>query len=200
MEELLHWIVEFVHATGYVGIFIMTFLESTFLPIPSEITMVPAGYLVYQKKMDFFMVLISSILGTVGGALLNYVIARKYGRPLIEKYKKYFFLNDRRIQKIEVFFEKHGEISTFTGRLLPAVRHFISMPAGIAKMNINKFIAYTSLGGGLWMLALIGVGYYIGDNEELVRVTLKKVLGVIAVASVLLVMGYLYYQKRKSKS
>lgn len=199
MEEILHWIVEFVHSTGYVGIFVMTFLESTFLPIPSEITMIPAGYLVYQQKMDFWLVLFASVTGTAGGALLNYLIARKYGRPLIEKYKKYLFLNDARIHQFEVFFEKHGEISTFTGRLLPAVRHFISIPAGIAKMNINKFIIYTSIGGGLWMLALIGVGYYIGDNEDIIRQTMKQLLGVILAGSVALVIGYSWYQKRKSR-
>jgi membrane protein DedA with SNARE-associated domain len=197
MEEILHWIVEFVHNTGYVGIFVMTFLESTFLPIPSEITMIPAGYLVYQQKMDFWLVILSSVTGTAGGALLNYLIARKYGRPLIEKYKKYLFLNDTRIRKFEVFFEKHGEISTFTGRLLPAVRHFISIPAGIAKMNINKFIIYTSMGGSLWMLALVGMGYYIGNNEDIIREAMKQLLGAIVVGSFALVVGYMIYQKCK---
>jgi membrane protein DedA with SNARE-associated domain len=197
MEEILHWIVEFVHNTGYVGIFVMTFLESTFLPIPSEITMIPAGYLVYQQKMDFWLVILSSVTGTAGGALLNYLIARKYGRPLIEKYKKYLFLNDTRIRKFEVFFEKHGEISTFTGRLLPAVRHFISIPAGIAKMNINKFIIYTSMGGSLWMLALVGMGYYIGNNEDIIREAMKQLLGAIVVGSVALIVGYMIYQKCK---
>lgn len=201
MEELIRWIVEFVHDTGYVGIFVMTFLESTFLPIPSEITMVPAGYLVFQGKMDFWLVFIASVLGTAGGALLNYAIAYRFGRPLLQKYKRFFFLNDQRINKIEVFFDKHGEISTFTGRLLPGVRHFISIPAGIAKMNINKFFIYTSLGGGLWMLALIGVGYYIGDNEAVIRDTLEKLIGFIVVGSVFFIAGYAYYQrKKKSKS
>lgn len=200
MEDLIRWIVEFVHDTGYVGIFVMTFLESTFLPIPSEITMVPAGYLIFQGKMDFWLVFFSSVFGTTGGAALNYAIARRFGRPLLQKYKRFLLLNDLRLAKMDVFFEKHGEVSTFTGRLLPGVRHFISIPAGIAKMNIHKFWIYTSLGGGLWMLALIGVGYYIGNNEDMIRQTVKQLVGFIVVGSVVFVAAYAYYQRKKSRS
>lgn len=197
MEQLIHWIVNFVDATGYVGIFIMTFLESTFLPIPSEITMVPAGYLIQQEKMQFLPVFLASVFGTVGGAYLNYFIARKFGRPLIVRFQKYFFLNAKKLAKLDMFFDKHGEISTFTGRLLPGIRHFISMPAGLAGMRLDKFLIYTTLGGALWMLILIGVGYFIGNNEEAIRGAMHQVVAGIVVVSVLLVGTYWIIMKRK---
>ncbi len=197
METLVHWIVNFVDTTGYVGIFVMTFLESTFLPIPSEITMVPAGYLVHQGKMEFLPVFLSSTIGTVGGAYLNYYIARRFGRPLIVRFQKYFFLNAKKLAKLDIFFDKHGEISTFTGRLLPGIRHFISMPAGLAGMRLDKFLIYTTLGGALWMMILIGVGYFIGDNEAMIRQALNKIVGVIVIGAVLVIALYWYIMKRK---
>lgn len=200
MEQLVHWIVNFVDATGYVGIFVMTFLESTFLPIPSEITMVPAGYLVQQGKMDMMTVFCASTVGTVGGAYLNYFIAKKFGRPLLVRFQKYLFLNEKKIEKLDKFFEKHGEVSTFTGRLLPGIRHFISMPAGLARMRVEKFLLYTTLGGGLWMATLMGVGYFIGNNEALIKQALHQIVIAIAVGSVALFAVYWFFvQKRGSQ-
>ena len=115
----------------------MTFIESTFIPIPSEITMIPAGYLIGKGELNFFLVFLCSISGTVLGALTNYMIAYHYGRKLLVNYGKYFFLNTTKLVKIELFFRKYGKISTFFGRMLPGVKHFISFPAGLGKMNLR---------------------------------------------------------------
>jgi len=168
MEELLTWYVNLVSSLGYLGIFIMTIVESTILPIPSEITMIPAGYLIYQGKMSFFAVLISSTLGTLMGSLMNYYIASRFGRHLVITYGKYVFFREKQLEKVEKFFIKHGSISTFTGRLVPGVRHLISFVAGLSKMDLRKFSLFTSLGGGLWMLILIITGRYIGENQQLI--------------------------------
>ena len=196
MPDYLQWIIDLVHHFGYPGIFVATFLESTFVPIPSEVTMIPAGYLIYQGEMNVWMVLLCSISGTIGGALANYYIALKLGRPVLLKYKKYFFLNDAKIEKIERFFAKHGEISTLSGRLIPGLRHLISIPAGIARMDIKKFCIFTGIGGGIWMVTLTAVGYYIGGKEELVReYTPKVVMGGIALA-ILAIVAYVLYMKK----
>lgn len=170
------WIVDFVHQFGYLGIFIMTFIESTFVPIPSEVTMVPAGYLIYQGQMNFYYVMAASIAGTVCGSLANYWIAFHYGRKLLERYGKYFFMTPEKMKKMEDFFFEHGAISTFSGRLIPGVRHYISFPAGLARMNLRLFSIYTALGGAIWMACLIGVGYFIGHEQKLI----KKYLSLIA--------------------
>ena len=139
MESFAQWLVDFVHEFGYWGIFIMAFLESTFVPIPSEVTMVPAGYLVHQDKMNAWLVLFSSITGAIGGSLANYYIAFHYGRRFLYAYGKYLFFNHDKMQKLDKFFASHGEISTLTGRLIPGLRHVISFPAGLAHMDIKKF-------------------------------------------------------------
>src|SRR5690242_4622913 len=129
----------------------MTFLESTFVPIPAEFTMVPAGYLVHQGEMNAVLVMLSAITGTIGGSIANYYIAYHYGRKFLYHYGKYLFFNHERMEKLDKFFASHGEISTLTGRLVPGLRHFISFPAGLAHMNLRKFVTYTGVGGGIWM-------------------------------------------------
>lgn len=169
ISDVIEWLVHFVHEFGYVGIFIMTFLEGSFLPIPSEITMVPAGYLVHQGKMNFWIVWFAAIMGTICGALVNYYIAAKYGRPFLIRYGKYFMINEEKFNKMERFIKDHGEISMFTGRLLPGIRNLITFPAGVLHMHLKPFCIYSGLGGALWTGVLLGVGYLIGDNEALVK-------------------------------
>lgn len=199
IDTAIHWLVALVEHLGIGGIFIMTFLESTFAPIPSEITMIPAGYLVQQGKMSLVGTLLASILGTVGGAYFNYWIAKRFGRGLFIRYGKYFLMSPEKLVKIEKFFEKHGAISTFTGRLIPGVRHFISFPAGLANMDLKKFFIYTALGGALWMSTLLALGYYIGANQDLAVKYLPIIklclFGFIAV----LFAGYVMRNARRKK-
>lgn len=196
-DAVVQWLVAFVEHLGVLGIFIMTFLESTFMPIPSEITMIPAGYLVQQGKMDFISVLLASIAGTVGGAYFNYWIARHFGRGLFLRYGKYFLMTPAKLKKLESFFDKHGAISTFIGRLIPGVRHYISFPAGLAQMNRRTFIIYTALGGAIWMTVLITLGYHIGENRALMVKWLPLIKGGMLLVILVLLAGYILRGKIK---
>jgi membrane protein DedA with SNARE-associated domain len=194
---MVQWLVATVEQMGVMGIFIMTFLESTFVPIPSEIVMIPAGYLIHQGVFDWFVVWPVSILGTIGGAYFNYLIARHLGRRLFLRYGKYFLMNAEKLTKIEAFFTKHGAFSMFIGRLIPGVRHFISFPAGLAMMDLRLFLFFTALGGGLWMGILLVLGYYIGANKELLMQYMLEIKGGVSLFIVLLTAVYIWHQKRR---
>lgn len=199
LQQAAEWLVHFVHTLGYPGIFIMTFLESTFVPIPSEVTMIPAGYLAQQGQMSLFWVLFLSITGTIGGALFNYYIAYHYGRRFMYAYGKYFLFGHDKMDKLDKFFASHGEISTFTGRLVPGLRHFISFPAGLAHMDLKKFCIYTGAGGAIWMTTLVTVGYVIGGNKQMIRQYMPYITAGALVVVVLLIAAYVWRQRRKKR-
>lgn len=161
--NIISTIVEIVGTLGYAGIFVMMFLESSFFPFPSEVVMIPAGYLAYQGEMNAIIAVLCGIAGSLAGALFNYYIALKLGRELLITYGKYVFFTEQTMQKMDNFFEKHGPISTFIGRLITVVRQYISLPAGLARMNLAKFCIYTSLGAGIWVIILTVIGYYVGE-------------------------------------
>lgn len=124
--------------------------------------MIPAGYLVYRGDMNAVIAVIAGVAGSLAGALLNYWLALRFGREFLIRFGKYFFFTESSMQKMESYFTKHGEISTFVGRLIMGVRQYISLPAGLARMNLAKFCFYTSLGAGIWVVILVLIGYYIG--------------------------------------
>ena len=193
--DIVKFIVETVGSLGYVGIFIMMFLESTVFPIPSEVVMIPAGYLAHKGEMNIYIVIILGALGSLCGALFNYYFALKFGRTFLMKYGKYFFVSQETIEKTEVFFKDHGHISTFSGRLIPGLRHYISLPAGLARMNLFVFCLYTTLGATIWVIILTILGYYIGDNEALVKEYLRYLI--IGLLVFLVLLGAWYYKKVK---
>ncbi len=199
MYEFFLRIVDLVHSFGYVGIFIMTFVESTFVPIPAEVTLIPAGFLVHKNEMNLYLVWSISVLGTVGGSLFNYYIALYVGRRILTRYGRYFFINDIKLQKMDMFFEKHGSLSIFIGRLLPGVKHFISFPAGLARMDLKTFCTYSAIGGTIWCGILIMLGYMIGQNEELIVKYLKQINFVIIVSVSLLIALYIWRSNTKNK-
>jgi membrane protein DedA with SNARE-associated domain len=199
MYELFLQVVWFVESLGYLGIFIMTFIESTFIPIPAEITLIPAGYLVHQGELNGYIVLLISSLGTLGGSLANYYIAYFFGRKLFTAKGKYFFINADKLKKFETFFANHGAVSVFTGRFLPGVKHFISFPAGLAKMDIKKFSLYSFAGGAIWCAILIYLGYVIGENETLIKKYLKQI-NILLVSLVALFAVYYFYRKKRSET
>ena len=196
-ETVLAWITHMVEVLGYPGIFLEALLESTFVPLAVEVTMVPAGYLVYQGRMNGALVLTLAILGTITGSLINYSIARSCGRYLLVRYGKYMFLNEHKLEWIERYFRRHGPISIFLGRMVFGVRHVISFPAGLAKMNVAKFTLYTALGGGLWTALLLILGYLIGSHQDEVRRLMPFIkigaVGVVALA------GYAYWRHSRGK-
>ncbi len=197
LSNIINFIVETVGSLGYIGIFIMMFLESSFFPFPSEVVMIPAGYLAYKGEMNMYLVILFGILGSLAGSLFNYYLAVKFGRKFLIKYGKYFFIKEETIVRMEEFFKNHGHISTFSGRLIPVVRQYISLPAGLARMNLFVFSLYTSLGAGIWVIILAILGYYLGDNEGLIKEYLRYIIVAILIA--LVVLAFLYYKKLKTK-
>ncbi|MBZ4656777.1 MAG: hypothetical protein JG759_1325 [Thermoanaerobacter sp.] len=200
MDKIVAFIVASIGGMGYLGIILLMALESSFFPFPSEVVVPPAGYLASIGKMNLLLVILAGILGSIIGALVNYYIAYKYGRNLLIRYGKYFFINEEKFIKIEKFFTNHGEISTFVGRLIPGVRQYISFPAGLAKMNMTKFIIYTALGAGIWVIILAYVGYFIGNNIELIKEKLHIITIIIFPFIIIIIMLYIYINKKKKKA
>ncbi len=196
LKDLAQFLVDQIFEFGYPGIFILMAIESSFIPFPSEIVLVPAGYLASQEKMSIALIAINAIGGSMVGALINYYLAFFVGRKFLQRFGKYFFISETTLQKMDSFFEKHGSISTFTGRLVPAVRQLISIPAGLAHMNLAKFSIYTALGAGLWSMVLILLGYFIGENQELINQYLKQITFTIVI---LVIMFSIIYYKIKIK-
>ncbi len=199
MAEIVNFIVNLVGDMGYLGIFVMMFLESSFFPFPSEVAMIPAGYLASKGEMSLLFAWLAGTLGSVAGALFNYGLGYKLGRPFLEKYGKYLFLKEESLTKVENFFSKYGEPSTFWGRLVPGVRQYISLPAGVGKMNLLSFTFYTFLGAGIWCAVLLGLGYFIGENEEEIKHYLHLILGGVIIL-VALVISYYYFKAKKAKA
>ena len=197
LTTVINFIVETVSSLGYAGIFIMMFLESSFFPFPSEVVMIPAGYLAYKGEMNIYIVILLGALGSLGGALFNYYFALKFGKRFLMKYGKYFFVSHETIEKTETFFKNHGHISTFSGRLIPGLRHYISLPAGLARMNLFVFCLYTTLGATLWVVILTLLGYYLGDNEALVKEYLRYLIVVVLISLAILV--FWYYKRVKNR-
>jgi membrane protein DedA with SNARE-associated domain len=195
LEPIVTYVVDIVGALGYMGIFFMMFLESSFFPFPSEVVMIPAGYLAYKGEMNIYLAIASGIAGSLAGALFNYYLAIRFGRVILLKYGRYVFIKEETIIKMETFFDKHGAISIFSGRLIPAVRQYISFPAGLAKMNLALFSFYTSLGAAIWVVILALLGYYIGDNEALIKEYLRYII--FGILFILAIAGYYYYKKTK---
>jgi membrane protein DedA with SNARE-associated domain len=197
MEEIILWLVEKIGQLGYPGIVVLMFLESTFVPIPSEVVIPPAGYLVSRGDMDMLAVILCGVVGSILGALFNYVLALWLGRPLLMRYGKYMLLPPHRFEKVNAFFITHGEISTFTGRLIPGLRHFISFPAGLARMKLWHFIGYTALGSAIWVTILAYIGKIVGDNMELVmRYSRHALIGVLVVMTVVFVIYIRIHRKK----
>jgi membrane protein DedA with SNARE-associated domain len=200
MHELLKWLVDTISTVGYPGIVFLMFVESTFIPLPSEIIIPPAGYLISQNKMSWMGVILSGTIGSVLGALFNYTLAVYLGRPFILKYGKYFGVSQKHFFQGEKFFLKHGNISTFIGRLILGLRHYISFPAGLCRMNLAKFCFYTAAGASIWVAVLAYIGYFVGNNQEKVAEVTKQWSIVIILGCVLLVVGYIVWHRRKSKN
>ena len=198
IHELAQLLVDLIFDWGYLGIFIMMAIESSFVPFPSEIVLVPAGYLASQGDMSVFMIMLAALGGSMVGAFINYYLALTLGRTLLQKYGKYFFIQEKALEKMDAYFEKHGAISTFTGRLIPGIRQLISIPAGLARMNLVQFSLFTALGAGIWALILILLGYFIGENQELINAYLKQIT--IGVLVTLVIITAIYYKIKKKRS
>lgn len=194
IREVLQYFLLFFQKSGYVGVFFLMALESTIVPIPSEVVVPPAGYLASKGELSLLGVILAGTFGSLAGALLNYYMALKFGRPaflrFIRKYGQYVLLTEASFLKMEGFWHNHGHISTFVGRLLPGLRHVISIPAGFARMALTLFCIYTTVGAFIWCTVLALCGYYFGKNEALLKEYLAKGSYGVIIFSGLLIVGY----------
>lgn len=197
MHELIDWLLTTMNSLGYPGIFILMAMESSIIPVPSELVMPPAGYLAHQGSMNIWLAILMGTVGSLVGAYANYFTAHYLGRPLVLKYGKYVWITEEKFVKVERFFLRHGEISTFIGRLLPVIRHLISIPAGIAGMNHFRFSLYTLVGAGIWCTILAWIGYFIGREQALImQYSRQAVIGVVVFCAILVAV----YVRRHKRS
>lgn len=196
LEESLFYFLKFFEKTHYFGIFFLMIIESSFIPFPSEVVIPPAAYLAYKGKLSLIGVILSGTLGSLVGALFNYYLALKLGRPafqhLVKKYGKFLFLTEYSLQKVDLFWNRHGSFSTFIGRLIPGVRQIISLPAGFAKMGLLLFCVYTTSGAFIWISFLAFCGYFFGKNETLLKEYLKEGSYTITFLVFLMIILYLF--------
>lgn len=194
LEGLFSYFAHFFLSIGYVGILVAMAVESSFIPLPSEVIMIPAGYYASSGMFNVYLLIFLGTLGSVIGALINYYIAFRFGRTILHKNAKYLFTTEQKLDKIEGFFRKHGSFSTFVGRLIPGVRHYISIPAGLSKMNIYYFVSYTALGSFIWVSILTYLGYSIGSNSKLLSVYLKEITLIMLLLLLLISIVYVSIQ------
>ncbi len=197
IHELAQTLVDLIFDWGYLGIFLLMAVESSFVPFPSEIVLIPAGYLASSGDMSITLIMLSALGGSLLGAFTNYFLALTLGRKFLLRYGHYFFIKEETLLKMEDFFAHHGHISTFTGRLIPGVRQLISIPAGLARMNLFQFGLFTILGAGIWALVLTLLGYFIGENQELIHQYLKQIT--IITITLLFIIGLIYYKYQKNR-
>lgn len=191
-DSTIQFLINFINEIGYFGIFIGMFLESTLVPLPSELVMIPAGMAASKGLMNIYIATFVGILGNILGAIFSYYLASSIGRALLFKIGKYFFVKAETIIRIEEFFKNHGPISVFIGRILPGFRHFISLPAGVAKMDMKLFFIYTTLGSTIWTSILSALGFFIGENQELIKENLHEIVIGSAVVCAIIIALYIF--------
>ena len=205
VDQIIRWFVETIFQLGYPGIVLLMAIESSVFPLPSEIIIPPAGVPVAQGRMSAVLVVAAGAVGSVLGALVNYGLALWLGRPFLHRYSRYFLVREASLDKAEAFFRRHGEIGTLIGRLVPVVRHLISLPAGIARMPLGKFVAYTALGAALWCVVLTWIGWYVGrtavvwETADFQRLSSRAVLIMLPVAALVLVI-YAWFRRDRARA
>ncbi len=199
LEDTVNWLVGTIGDWGYAGITILMFLESTFFPFPSEVVVVPGGYLASQNAMNIWLVILSGTVGSLLGAVFNYWLALRLGRPFFIKYGHYLFVSEKKLDKADEFFDRHGHISTFIARLLPGIRQIISLPAGLARMNFLVFSLFTTLGAAIWVIILALLGFWFGENQELIAEKVNEIFYILLPACALIVAIYIFFYLKKRK-
>lgn len=197
LAYLVELFIKVISDAGYMGLTFLMTLESMIAPVPSEAVMPFAGFLIYQGKMHWETVIFFSTLGSIIGSLISYYIGMAFGRPLIVRYGKYLLLNEHHLDLSERFFRRFGQKTIFISRFIPIVRHFISLPAGAAKMNLGLFCAYTILGAALWNSFLAYLGFRLGSNWSAIR-TYSEKLDIIVIALIIIGISYIFYKNRKN--
>ena len=188
---------------GHLGVFFLMTIESSFLPLPSEIVIPPAAFLAQKGEMNIWIVFLVGTLGSCLGATINYLLSITLGRKIIyaaarTKWAKMLLINEQKIQHAENYFLQYGNAATLIGRLVPGVRHLISIPAGFTKMPFANFLLFTFLGSAIWVTALSGLGYWFGANEDLIKEYYHEISLVGLILAVSFVI-YLFVKNKKAK-
>lgn len=208
VESFIQWLLDRFRDIGYPGIVVLMAIESSILPLPSELVMPPAGYLAAKGELALPTVILCGVLGSVVGALANYALAAWLGRAFIHRLGRYLLVSERSLERSERFFAAHGEISTFVARMLPVIRHLISLPAGLARMPLPRFATFTALGAGIWCTVLTLIGWTIGRKENVllgalnaeVRREATHAMTVIIPVLAVITLGYVIWTRRRSKA
>lgn len=185
LESFASWVQHIVLQVGYPGVFVLITLESTLVPIPSELVMPYAGYLAWKGEFSLPVILVINSVAALLGSGICYWIGVVGGKPFLVKYGKYFLVRQHDIARTEAFFAKHGKATIFIGRFLPVIRHVISIPAGIARMPLRGFFLQTFLGSTIWGGVLILLGYYVGGNWQALSNAFSRIDHLIAAILVL---------------
>lgn len=203
MYHIVDLVLGIVWEMGYLGIFIMMTIESSFIPFPSEVAMIPAGYLSALWEMNIYLAFLAGTLWALLWASINYYLGMRYWavviRNMIHRYGKYIFLKETHYLKSEEYFASHGAITTLAWRFIPAVRQLISIPAGIFKMKFSLFLLLTFIGAGTWNAILIWIWYVAGKNDELVKRLLSEAFLIIIIVLWVIIMLYIAYVKSQAK-
>ncbi|MDP3998849.1 MAG: DedA family protein [bacterium] len=198
MEFLVHWITDFISQVSYTGIFILMLLESALIPIPSEVTMLFSGFLASTGRFNFWLVVLAGAVGNLVGSWLAYWLGlwgeSSVVRGLIRRFGKYVLISEEEFNRAEIWFNRYGEVIVFFSRILPVVRTFISLPAGIAKMNFWKFTIYTFIGSLIWSYFLTKIGFTLGANWAVLENYFRQFQYLIAG---FLFIGIFWYALRK---
>lgn len=204
LSSFIHWLIDTVSALGYPGIVVLMAIESSVLPLPSELVMPPAGYLAAKGQMNASLATLAGAAGSIIGALVNYFLAVVVGEPVLRRYGKFVLVSNASLDRAEAFFARHGEISTLIGRLVPVVRHLISIPAGMSRMRLRRFVLFTGLGAGAWCAVLVYIGWLLGRHEAAlqeaaVHAYTRKALVYLAPILTLVIVGYIVWHRHRSR-
>jgi len=202
-QSVLDW---YMANLNYVTVALLMLIESTFLPMPSEVVVPFAAYKAAQGDLNVFLVVIFGTVGALSGSLINYTLAYYLGRPIVYAFAgsrigKMFLLSKEKVVHAEEYFIRNGKSSTFIGRLVPGVRHLISIPAGLAKMDLRSFMLYTFIGAGIWNIILAIIGYYVYEIRDRIFPYLGHILIALGVIFViyLIIKGRINRKKKKSE-
>jgi membrane protein DedA with SNARE-associated domain len=197
-EFLIEHFTNWISAGGYFGVFVLMTLESMVAPVPSEAVMPFAGFLVFEGRFTFLGAVLSSTLGSILGSLISYYAGAWGGRPFVRRFGRYLLLDSHHLDATERFFARYGDKTIFISRFIPVVRHLISIPAGIGRMNIVKFGVYTIIGAGLWNAFLSWVGYYLKENWTAVR-KYGEIADAVIICMIILAIIFLLLQYRRRR-
>jgi membrane protein DedA with SNARE-associated domain len=191
-ELLATHITAFIDSTGYASVYLLMVGESMVFPIPSEAVMPFAGFLIESGRFTFSLVIIVSTCGSITGSLVSYFIGARLGEPFVKKFGRFFLLNIDDLNATKKFFLRFGEITIFVSRFIPVIRHLISLPAGMGKMNLLKFLIYTIIGAGLWNSFLTWIGFKLKQKWSTVM-KYSQTIDHIVIALLVILVGYFIY-------